>query len=85
MCTPGVEASPHRTELFEAIKRYDFSQADPGNDPYSERDFGVIDLDGIRYFWKIDYYDRKLKMHSPNEADPSVTTRVLTAMLAEEY
>jgi hypothetical protein len=35
--------------------------------------------------WKIEYYDRELKSGSPDPADESVTTRVLTVMLAEEY
>ena len=29
-------------------------------------------------FFKIDYYDRSLNGHSPDPADPTVTTRVLT-------
>jgi hypothetical protein len=36
-------------------------------------------------FFKIDYYDRTLSHHSPDPGDPSVTERVITAMLAEEY
>jgi Protein of unknown function (DUF3768) len=35
--------------------------------------------------FKIDYFDRELSMHSPDPADPSVTQRVITIMLAEEY
>ena len=35
--------------------------------------------------WKIDYYDRSRSHHSPDAADPKVTLRVLTVMLAGEY
>ena len=49
------------------------------SDPYGERDFGVIPLNGeTTIFWKIDTYDADLQMHSPDPSDPAVTTRVLT-------
>ncbi len=48
-------------------------------------DFGALQIDGERILFKIDYYDRSLTGHSPDPADPSYTTRVLTIMLAEEY
>lgn len=55
------------------------------NDPHGEHDFGHLDVEGQRVLFKIDYYDRNMQMHSPDPADPSVTRRVITLMLAEEY
>ena len=62
-----------------------FNDFNERNDPYGEHDFGAIEHDGQTVFWKIDYYDLDLSMHSPNPADATVTARVLTVMLAEEY
>ena len=55
------------------------------NDPFVEQDFGSIQLGENTTFWKIDYYDIDLHMHSPDPSDPTVTARILTIMLAEEY
>jgi hypothetical protein len=54
------------------------------NDPHQEHDFGSFEVDGTTVFFKIDYYDNSLSMHSPDPSDPSVTQRVITVMLAEE-
>ena len=55
------------------------------NDPYEEHDFGAFEAEGHTIFFKIDYLDSTLTFHSPDPADPTVTERVLTIMLAEEY
>ena len=70
-------------ELLIAVEDFDSFTED--NDPYGERDFGVIKLNGNTFFWKFDYYDVDLQMHSPDPSDATVTTRVLTVMLADEY
>jgi Protein of unknown function (DUF3768) len=54
-------------------------------DPYEEHDFGVFEIDGHKLFFKIDYYDKSRSFHSPDPSDPSVTERVITIMLADEY
>ena len=83
--TPGVAALGQETlnRIVQTIAVFDdFCQA---NDPYEEHDFGAIDVDGTTIFFKIDYFDRTLTHHSPDPADPSVTERVITIMLADEY
>ena len=86
MITVGVEAMPagQRKSLLAKVRAFDAFTED--NDPHGEHDFGAVDEGGVRCFWKIDYYDRRdMTMHSPDAADPAVTARVLTVMLAEEY
>ena len=62
-----------------------FSDFGPNNDPYGEHDFGAFEIDGERLFFKLDYYNLTLDGGSPDPADPAVTHRVLTIMLASEY
>jgi len=70
-------------QIVQAVQSFDQFTSD--NDPYEERDFGRIMVAGHTVFWKFDYYDLDLQMHSPDAAEPTVTARVLTIMLAEEY
>jgi hypothetical protein len=72
-----LRADRARVVTFEAFT--------PGDDPHGEHDFGAIKHAGVRYFWKIDYYDLAKQFGSPDAADPTVTTRVLTIMRADEY
>lgn len=83
--TQGIAALGHDAvyAILARIKAYDDFTAD--NDPYHEHDFGSLHWGELQVFWKIDYYDLDLSMHSLDASDPSITTRVLTVMLAEEY
>ena len=83
--TAGVAAMPadQRQTLLRMVRA--FEAFDEDNDPHGEHDLGVVEVAGVRYFWKIDYYDREMETLSPDPADPSVTTRVLTVMHADEY
>jgi hypothetical protein len=81
--TRGVEGTGYAAELLDLVRHYDTFNS--SNDPYGEHDFGVIDHRGEKYFWKLDYFDRDLRFHSPDKADPDLTRRVLTVMKAEEY
>ena len=83
--TPGVAALG--AEAVERIVKTiavfdDFCHA---NDPHEEHDFGSFEADGQTIYFKIDYFDRELSMHSPDPADPAITQRVITIMLAEDY
>ena len=83
--TPGIAAlgSDAVKRLVQTIAVFDdFCTA---NDPHGEHDFGAFDYEGVEVFFKIDYFDKNRNFHSPDPADPVVTERVITLMLAEEY
>jgi hypothetical protein len=85
LLTQGIMAFP--AAALEAItaKVRSFTDFSEENDPRGEHDFGSFKQDGVSIFWKIDYYDKAMEWGSPDPADPEVTTRVLTILLAEEY
>ena len=85
MLTSGIRAKTQDeiAEILEKVRSFDnFTTA---NDPYGEHDFGHFDYKGRKIFWKIDYYDLNYEYMSENPADPTITNRVLTIMLASYY
>ncbi len=85
LMTSGIQALPEEVQVKILYKVRTFDDFTPDNDPHGEHDFGSLTIQGHRVFWKIDYYDLSMKYHSEDAADPSVTQRVLTVMLAGEY
>lgn len=101
VATAGFRSLPDADQscVRELIETFDAFTDD--NDPYGERDFGMIYqlCDGSwtterprsqedereRVFWKLDYYDRKMEFASEDAANPAITRRVLTIMLSDEY
>jgi hypothetical protein len=81
--TQRIQAMENVPDLLDQVRWYDAFT--PDNDPYGEHDFGSFRYGSETVFWKWDYYDVDMGMHSPDPSDPTVTTRVLTIMLADEY
>lgn len=83
--TAGIAALGPDTQaaIIAAIKS--FNAFDVDNDPWGEHDFGAVDVDNLKVYFKVDYYDLTRRYHSRDAADPTVTERVMTIMLASEY
>lgn len=84
--TCGIDALSSATQqaILQAVAA--FSTFTEDNDPYSERDFGCVEIEGNKVFWKIDVYaDSSCQWGSEFPADPARSYRVLTIMLAHEY
>ena len=83
--TQGVNELPYRARLKAVLEIVTFEEFTEENDPHGEHDFGAVEADGFKVFWKIDYYDKSGGNGSEDPADPELTKRVMTIMLAEEY
>lgn len=85
LLTQGIQAMEESAaqELIHKVQTYKNFTTD--NDPHGEHDFGSLEYDGQKVFWKIDTYDENLEFGSEEPWNTEKTTRVLTVMLAEEY
>lgn len=83
--TQGILSLPWQDQsaIRERVEKFSDFTAD--NDPYGERDFGCIEHNEQKVFWKVDYYAPDMEHGSEDPSDPAQTVRVLTLMLAEEY
>jgi hypothetical protein len=83
--TAGINALPPADQSRIREKVETFDRFTPDSDPHGEHDFGSLEHNGNKVFWKIDYYAKDMENGSEDPSDPSQTVRVLTIMLAEEY
>jgi hypothetical protein len=85
LMTQGVNALDDdlKERVLTAIRAFDDFSED--NDPYGTHEFGGVEIDGIRVWFKIDAYDKNHHYGSPDPSDPAVTARVMTILLPEEY
>jgi hypothetical protein len=75
----GISAIVTQSALMKAIRDCRFSPDNP------ERDLGILEFRGQTVWVKCDYYDLALEFGSDDPADASITTRVLTIMLPEDW
>jgi hypothetical protein len=85
MMTSGVDELPDCVKAEALVQVASFSDFTTDNDPHGEHDFGSFTLVGRKFFWKIDYFDKRCEFGCDDPTDPEKTTRVLTIMLAQEY
>lgn len=85
MVTAGIDALGPDAVLRILREVAAFTAFNADNDPHGERDCATLTVEGRSILFKIDYFDRTLTYRSPDPADPAITIRVLTIMLAHEY
>ena len=85
LLTAGIDSMSidDKANILSMVRNFnDFNE---DNDVYGEHDFLSIDYKGNKIFAKIDYYDLNYEFISENPANPDITNRVLSILLAEEW
>lgn len=73
-----------KAQVIQRVRIFDDFTED--NDPNEEHDFWSVEVNGEKFFWKIDYYSKdNPSSGSEDPANPDVTKRVMTIMRASEY
>lgn len=83
--TAGIAAlqAAEIMDVMAGVAQFNAFSAD--NDPWGEHDCATMKIGEHNIIWKIDYYDPTLSCGSSDPADATITCRVLTIMLSEEY
>lgn len=79
--TDLVNSHDKREAILQAVREFDGFNDD--NDPHEEHDFGMVLVEGEKFYFKCDYYDLNLEYGAdPSEVEYCV---VLTIMGVREY
>lgn len=87
LSTPGIQALGSlavQEVLHQALVFPDESFRE-SFEPHGDRDFIVVNHQGLKVWAKIDTFDLTMEWMSPDPADDEVTVRVLSLMLPDEY
>ncbi len=75
--------SEQQQELTRLVRVFnDFTE---GNDPHGEHDFGAVEFEGEKWFFKLDYFDAEFEYGAEDPSDPHYCRRLLTIMHSSEY
>lgn len=85
MLTTGIQELGHDFIMAAVANVRSFDDFSDDNDPWGEHDFGAVEVQSEKVFFKIDYYDPNLTKGSENPANEGITHRVMTIMLPSEY
>ncbi len=81
----NVAALPEMVKASALIKVAEFTDFALEIDPHGEHDFLSFEHCNRTFFWKCDYYNKEMDGGSEDPANPDITARVGTLMLAEDY
>lgn len=87
VCTRGIsDLGPAvAQEILDLMLRFPDEDFRESFEPWGDRDFIVVQCQGLKVWGKIDCYDLSMEYLSPEPVDDAVTVRVLTLMLPDEY
>ena len=88
LITPGITALPQHIRIRLMAAVIDFRAFDAENDVWEDHSFGIVKLDGVEAFWKIDLLnlcgDGFGALTVEDAINPMLTRRFLTIGLRSE-
>ncbi len=86
VCTAAVAAMGQSFVVATCIAVAGQSSFSEEDDPDGYHDFGAVEVEGRRVWWKIDLFsDEELRWGAERLDDPSRTVRVLTILFPEDW